>query len=176
MKDKRLRALILSGMECETHPAAALLGDAYKIDLFPDIEKSIDALKHNEYDAVFADIGDFLPLERGIANQQASQILDTIGEGVCIVDAQGHCSWSNKRMQSFSPDVFERVKQICMQARLVFESQIAAGKVKPEQLRSRKYSMDVSQNRYFELITSAVVSENNQVLQVVSGGLGCNIG
>ncbi len=168
MKDKRLRALILSGLGCDSHPAAALLGDAYNIDLFPDVEQSIDALKHNEYDAVFADIGDFLPLERGIANQQASQILDTIGEGVCIVDAQGHCSWSNKRMQSFSPDIFERVKQICMQARSVFESQITAGNIKPDQLRARKYSMDVSQSRYFELITSAVVGADNQVLQVVA--------
>jgi hypothetical protein len=30
---------------------------------------------------VFADVGDFLPLERGLVGQKAEVVLDTIGEG-----------------------------------------------------------------------------------------------
>ena len=60
------------------------------------IDEAMEALRHETFDAIFSDAADFLPLERALISQQASLILNTLGEGVCIVDGEARCNWMNK--------------------------------------------------------------------------------
>ncbi len=63
------------------------------------IDDAIEALRHDHFSSIFSDSADFLPLERALVSQQATLVLNTIGEGVCIVDSEGRCNWMNKKMQ-----------------------------------------------------------------------------
>ena len=165
--DQRPRVLILGGKVTGHHPVAESLSAHFQVDVFDHMDEAMNALRHEPYDAVFADVGDFLPLERGLATQQSSLVLNTIGEGVCVVDAEGSCVWSNNRMRSFSPEVFDKVKQICRQARIVFDKQIG-----PDTDRSqpphKKFSLVADGDNYFELMTSPVIDERGYVHQVVA--------
>ena len=160
------RVLVFAGKTSDRHPATDALGDRFHVDVFERMDEALKALREREYDAVFADVGDFLPLERGLVGDKSSLILNTIGEGVCIVDADGHVNWSNKRMRGFRAEVLEHVRRICAQALNIFSAQ--TGPTTESALpRSKKFTFQV-EDRYFELICSPVISDSGRVQQVVA--------
>ncbi|MEM9021008.1 MAG: response regulator [Planctomycetota bacterium] len=166
MSDNRPRVLVFGGKVLGEHPIASLLGEYFNVDVVPSSEEAIESLKAKAYHGVFADVGDFLPLERAIVSDKASVVLNTIGEGVCIVDVNGRCAWSNRKMRSYPPEVFEQVKRICGQALQVFGSaQTSPGHTSGPQ--SKKFTFGV-ERRYFEMICSPVTDDQAQVIQVVS--------
>lgn len=164
--NSRPRVLIFGGKTTSQHPIAHWLGQAFSVDQFNAMDEAMNALRVNRYDAVFADIGDFLPLERALVSQQSSLVLDTIGEGVMVVDPDGRCTWSNRRMRSFPVAVIERVKQICSRAMSVFLTQSAADASSSS--RSKKFTFQAEDDRYFELIASPVLDEHSTVRQIVA--------
>lgn len=165
----RPRVLVLGGKVSREHPAAQALSACFDVDMYDTMEQAMTALRGHTYHAVFADVGDFLPLERGLVGQQSSLVLDTIGEGVCVVDSDGMCSWSNKRMRQFSPEVIEKVKQICCQARAIFTaSPGAAYDQHVASPRSKKFTFQSDNDHYFELVASPVVDELHRVRQIVA--------
>ena len=167
MDDTRPKMILLGGNVSRGYPVAESLSPHFRVDVVDRMEDVLAALRREQYHAVMADVGDFLPLERGLVGQKASLVLNTIGEGVCIVDADGVCSWSNKRMRSFSPEVFESVKQICLQARSIFAERIERG-TDPNQLHSKKFTIQSHGDRYLELMASPVLDEQRQIQQIVA--------
>ncbi len=165
--DHRPRVLILGGKVTRQRPVAEALSQFFHVDTLDDMDEAMRALRESQYDAVFADVGDFLPLERGLASQQSTLVLNTIGEGVCVVDASGTNVWSNNRMRSFSPEVFEKAKQICVQAMATFTRQVGPD-TDPNQPPHKKFSLIADEDRYFELMTSPVIDREGRVLQVVA--------
>lgn len=160
MSDSRQRVLILAGKVTGQQPVAEALGRHFDVDIFDDMTKAMDALRQHPYHAVFADVGDFLPLERGLVGEKSSLVLNTIGEGVCIVDADGRLSWSNKRMRSFSNEVAEHVQRICAQAMSIFQNQSGAmsSELPGGMSRSKKFTFQVD-SHYYEMICSPVVGD-----------------
>ena len=146
------------------------LSKLYQVDVFEHVDQVMDALRSDRhYHAVFAGVGDFLPLERALVDQQASLVLDTIGEGVCVVDDRGRCVWANHRMRSFPPDVYERVKKTCESARSIFTEQ--TGPAQPSdrsRRRSKKFGFKAGTDAYFEMFVSPVLDEAGRVKQVVA--------
>ena len=167
MSHERPRLLILGGTTSDRHGVPQLLSAAFDVDVCKSTDEAMAALQNGRYDAVFADAGDFLPLERGMVGQQASLVLDTIGEGVCVVDREGACIWSNRRMRQFSPGVLDKVKHICVQARSMFLAQIDGGR-SPNNLRNKKLTFQSDADRYFELVVSPVIDDQMRVAQVVA--------
>ncbi len=167
MTSSRPRVLLLGGKVTSQHPIAQALSSYCDVDSFPTLDQAMAALRREMYHAVFADVGDFLPLERGLVGQQSTLVLDTIGEGVCIVDSDGRCAWSNKRMQAFSAGVFLKVKQVCSQALTLF-SKHSGGMSEATVTRSKKYTFEADDSRYFEMITSPVIDTTGVVKQVVA--------
>ncbi|MFP4144495.1 MAG: response regulator [Phycisphaeraceae bacterium] len=164
--DSRPRLLILAGKTSREHPVAQALGPHMDVDVFERMDEALAALRQEDYHAVFADVGDFLPLERNLVGEKSSLVLNTIGEGVCIVDSDGRLSWSNKRMRTFSSEVVEHVRRVCMQAMSIFATQAspASGDRQP---RSKKFTFQV-EDRYFEMICSPVMAGGSDIQQVVA--------
>ncbi|HEX7010860.1 MAG TPA: response regulator [Phycisphaeraceae bacterium] len=163
--DTRPRVLVFAGKVTRNHPVVQVLSQHFQVDVSDRMDEALAALRQEDYHAVFADVGDFLPLERGLVGEKSSLILNTIGEGVCIVDADGRCSWSNKRMRGFAPEVVEHVRRICTQALSIFSAQTSP----PSDLsipRSKKFTFQANQ-RYFEMICSPVTGQDARIQQVV---------
>ncbi len=166
MDQDRPKLLVL-GRSLERRPAALeALRSAFDLQYTDRIDQALDVLRHSQIHAVLTDVGDFLPLERELVGDKAAMVLNTIGEGVIIVDHEGRCVWSNKRLQAFSSEVVERVKQICMQARAIFSSASPRTPGDTSRPRSRKFTFQFGE-RYFEVMTSAVHDDQGQVGQVV---------
>jgi len=127
MSEHHPRVLVLLGKSSVPQQAVENLSEHFEVEVHHDVDAAMAALRSGEgYDAVFAEAGDFLPLERALVDQQARRVLETIGEGVCVVDDAEQCVWANQRMQSFPPDVRDRVQQTCASARSLFARSRAA--------------------------------------------------
>ena len=133
------------------------------------VEKAIEAIKTDHYSAIFSEAGDFLPLERALISQQANLILNTIGEGVCIVDGEGRNNWMNKKMQAWPARVHEKIRRTCQEAFDLFSKQVSPQTSDaPAFSRSKRYSLNIEDQQYMELIASPVINPRGQVVQVVA--------
>ncbi len=169
MNPDRPRVLMMSGRLIDSDQAAQALRQHFDVTVFAEPDQAIAALRNDMYHAIFADVGDFLPLERALFDRQATLVLNTIGEGVCIVDDTGVCVWANNKMRSFPPEVYERVKQTCLSAQSLFAHQVSPHNAgEQRRLRSKKFGFQVGNDRYFEAIVSPMIDDDQQVHQVVA--------
>lgn len=134
------------------------------------IDEAIELLRNEHFDAIFSDTQDFLPLERALVSQQASLILNTIGEGVCIVDGEGRSAWMNKKMQAWPPQVHEKIRRTCQDAFQLFSTQVSPhhSETPATFLRSKRYALNIEDQQYLELIASPVIAPSGAVVQVVA--------
>jgi len=166
----RPKVLVLAGHTAtNTALLDALRGNSDVVEA-PSIDQAIDALRHDQFDAIFSDAGDFLPLERALVSQQTQLVLNTIGEGICIVDGDARCNWMNKKMQQWPGHVHERIRRTCQEAFLLFKQQVSPPSPDTPFLlnRSKKYALNVDDAQFLEMIASPVISPAGQVVQVVA--------
>jgi CheY-like chemotaxis protein len=138
------------------------------------MDQAIEALRHDHFDAIFSDSADFLPLERALVSQQANLILNTIGEGVCIVDGEARCNWMNKKMQAWPARVHEKIRRTCQEAFQLFSTQVSPHS-NPDSTaqplffsRSKRYALNIEDQQFLEMIASPVIAPAGQVVQVVA--------
>lgn len=162
------KLLILGGPQAQQHDIAQRLGDLFEITETNSVDDAIAALRQEDFDIVMAESGDFLPLERALVDDKATLVLDTIGEGVCVVDSESRFVWTNKRMRGYPGDVGEQVKKIASQALAIFTQQ--TGGSESVTSRSKKFAFQVKE-RFFEMMCSPVIHRdhdgNSSIEQIV---------
>ena len=169
MDGKRNKVLVLANQSSANTGAVDALRATCDVVEIPTIDKAIDALRQDHFTAIFSDSADFLPLERALVSQQANLILNTIGEGVCIVDAEARCNWMNKKMQAWPARVHEKIRRTCQEAFELFTKQQSPQTAdSPPSNRSKRYVLNVDDQQYLEMIASPVINPAMQVVQVVA--------
>jgi len=155
------KLLVLHGPALEAEGALGFLREHFEVEVFRELDEALAAMRERPFDAVLAETSGFLPLERGIVTQQASVILDTIGDGVGIVGPSGELVWANRRLRDFPPAVLEPLRGLCRQA----YEQFAAGK---DPQRGKRFSLMPDGNTYYEVICSPVRDRQGQLRQVAA--------
>jgi CheY-like chemotaxis protein/putative methionine-R-sulfoxide reductase with GAF domain len=180
LSQPRSKVLVLAGHETVNTALVDSLRQCCEVVEAGTIDQAIDALRHDHFSAVFSDSADFLPLERALVSQQANLILNTIGEGVCIIDGEGRSNWMNKKMQAWPPRVHEKIRRTCQEAFELFSKQVSPPQSAAQQAasppdaalqnfsRSKRYALNVEDVQFLEMIASPVISPNGQVVQVVA--------
>ena len=170
MDGTRSKVLVLSGQSRANAAAIDALRANSDVVEIASIDEAIDALRRDHFSAIFSDSADFLPLERALVSQQANLVLNTIGEGVCVVDTEGRCNWMNKRMQAWPPRVHEKIRRACQGSFELFGKQVSPQT--PETPagfnRSKRYSLNIEDQQFMEMICSPVINPAGQVVQVVA--------
>ncbi|MEM7683116.1 MAG: response regulator [Planctomycetota bacterium] len=169
MSEDKPKLLVLGRDEGASRAAADQLAAFYRAEVATPGADPMLQLRSGEFRAVLADVGDFLPLERGLVHELAAVVLHTIGEGVCIVDAEGRMAWSNRQMRRFQQPVHDQARRICGQALQIFNAQtgVLASAGADNRSRSKKFAFQVS-DRYFEMICSPVLDDQGAAAQVVA--------
>ncbi len=176
MDETRNKILVLAASGSGLSPAVEGLRSRCEVVEVPTVDQAIELLRRDHFAAVFSGSADFLPLERALVGQQANLILNTIGEGVCIVDGEGRCSWMNKKMSAWPPRVHEKIRQTCREAFDLFSKQVspqaAGGDVGGPAgfSRSKRYALTIEDSQQFmEMIASPVIDPaSGQVVQVAA--------
>lgn len=154
----RLKLLVLAGKRPVDEEFLNLLRGAFDLDLATESAEALEALRSRNYDAVLAAAADYLPLERGLAQQQATALLNTIGEGVCVVSRDGRLLWANDKLKSFDGRLVQAAVDRC---RDVAELFAASG----GQTRRTTITCDQSS---FDLICSAVRESDGPLTHVAA--------
>lgn len=170
LEQTRTKVLILAGQKTLNSPVVQAIKEHCDAVEIATIDQAIEALRSDHYDAIFSDSADFLPLERALVSQQASLILNTIGEGVCIVDGEGRCNWMNKKMQAWPPRVHEKIRRTCQEAFELFSKQVSPVTSESSAYfsRSKRYALNIEDQQFLEMIASPVISPSGHVVQVVA--------
>ena len=165
--DQKAKVLVLLGRPA--HDAAvAVLRDRYDVVEATTIDDAINALRRDDFIGVFSDAEDFLPLERALVSQQATMVLNTIGEGVCIVDGEGRCNWMNRKMTAWPARVHEVIRRTCKDAFDAFSRLSSLELTSGNASKSKRYNLTVEDTQFLELIASPVLKPNGTVVQVVA--------
>lgn len=165
--EQRPKVLVLLGRPA--HDAAVnVLRDRYDVVEAQTIDDAIAALRRDDFVGVFSDSEDFLPLERALVSQQATLVLNTIGEGVCIVDGEGRCNWMNRKMSAWPARVHEMVRRTCKDAFDAFSKIPPSELAGPGGIRSKRYNLTVEDAQFLEMIASPVLKPNGTVVQIVA--------
>jgi CheY-like chemotaxis protein len=170
LSDTKTKILVLAGHETVNKAVVDSLRQAAQVVEIAGIDQAIEALRTQDFSGVFSDSADFLPLERALVSQQANLILNTIGEGVCIIDGEGRCNWMNKKMQAWPARVHEKIRRTCKEAFDLFSKQVGPVNSDPSSFtsRSKRYSLTIEDQQFLEMIASPVISPRGQVVQVVA--------
>lgn len=170
MSQARSKVLVLTGQSTINGDVANAIRQQCDVVEISTIDQAIEALRNDHYDAVFSDSADFLPLERALVSQQANLILNTIGEGVCIVDGEGRCNWMNKKMQAWPARVHEKIRRTCQEAYDLFSKQVSPVTSESSTYfsRSKRYALNIEDQQFLEMIASPVISPSGSVVQVVA--------
>ncbi len=166
----RNKVLVLAGQASANAAAIEALKSHCDVVEIATIDEAIEALRHEHFNAIFSDSTDFLPLERALVSQQANLVLNTIGEGVCIVDGEGRCSWMNKKMQAWPAHVHEKIRSTCQEAFDIFSRQVSpqTSETPAGFSRSKRYALNIEEQQFMELIASPVINPAGLVVQVVA--------
>ena len=154
----------------EPQPLLVSLRASSEVTEVDSLDKAVEMLRTQQFDGIVSDTHDFLPLERALASQQSNLILNTIGEGVCIVDEDGRCSWMNRKMQAWPARVHDRIRATCAEAFELFSRQVSpmSEHAPVGYSRSKRYALTVEESQFLEMIASPVVSPAGKVVQVVA--------
>jgi CheY-like chemotaxis protein len=165
-KVQQQRFLVLRGSHTRTDSSLIeqleQCGEVRRVD---DLDAALAALKDDIFDLVISEAADFLPLERAMASGQANVILETIGQGVCIVDLSGSLLWANPRMLAYPEELLKQVCARCIeQAATVMHEPIDAS----SHHRAKRFSLTISGDQYFEVTATPVTNPEGQLTQVAA--------
>lgn len=145
------------------HPLIGQWADQAIIQEVHTLDEALAALRQGHFDLVISEQSDFLALERAAVNQQAAIILDSIGQGVAIVNLDGRLVWCNPKMQTVPEDIMRQTCDACVRA---FGSPSEQDRGKPAHHRARRMSFSGGADQHFEVTLTPVVCEGDQITQV----------
>jgi CheY-like chemotaxis protein len=159
------RILLLSKPGSDASRLLSQLPGEIQVELVASFEDAVAALRQGEYDVIASDHGDFLALERAAVNQQAAVILETIAQGVCIIDPRGRLIWANPRMRGFPGDVLSQVCDACARA---FAAPADQDRARPPHYSARRFGIAAGSDQHFEVNLTPVIDPKGDVAQVAA--------
>jgi CheY-like chemotaxis protein len=149
----------VSGLE-ETLSALRRVGEVRRVDT---VEYALAALRTGCYEVVVGAPGGLFGLARVEARQRGELILNKIGQAVCIVSRAGEMVWANPRLTAYPGEVVEAVRKHCAEI-----CQELAAERPPEQgITSRRRTIRVGPDYFFDLTVSPLLAPHRNVEEVV---------
>jgi CheY-like chemotaxis protein len=128
MSQPKPKLLIVGGPGVPAEELSRCLGEEFDVRVErPDA--AAGRLHDESFEAVVAGASEFPEM----GDHPAALLLDTIGEGVCLVDAEGRELWANARFRSLPAATLERVRKCYCQAASELSSpgRVLGGEVPP---------------------------------------------
>ncbi len=152
---KNDRVLVLRGKDGVKEPLDFLTSD-YEIVAVNNFDQALIELRRGGFKLVISEVTDFLPLERAAVAEQAAVILETIGQGVGILDLDGRLVWGNRRLQSLGSEIIESLSDKCLE---MFSHEISTGNAVHN---PRRFSLHNAQGQYYEVTASPVIDADER--------------
>lgn len=150
---RRILALLPPGSDHDE--VRAQLGIDVDIRIIESPHEAFAALRDEPFDLVVTDGDTFGSLERSAIARQAAVVLESIGQGVCIVDGDGRLDWANPVMRSQPEDLIAKVCEACARS---LEKPRERDASSADQA-TRRISLCAGDDQYFEVSVTALLDE-----------------
>lgn len=160
----QLHVLVLGSVDNDVDFAAWADEHAH-VERVATFEEAIEALRTDAFDVIVARAADFLPFQGIHFTRHAAAIIDSVGQGVCIVGKKGELDWANPKMLSFAEEIRERTCQCCLDTFAWAEGVAQRGS---SDFRGRRFSFTTTRDERFEVTATPVIDLHNRVTQVAA--------
>ncbi|MFG0256651.1 MAG: response regulator [Phycisphaerales bacterium JB043] len=123
-------------------------------------ENARAALQADAVSAVLAETGSFLPMAQEVANLQTNSLLNALGEGLCIGDADGTLLWSNQRFTECSEAIRTSVARCCRETIKSFRAILNRTGSLAQRVRKHQVSEEDG-DRVFEVVISPILEQTD---------------
>jgi two-component system, sensor histidine kinase SagS len=87
----------------------------------------------------------------------ASALLDSVGQGVCLMHQSGEIAWSNTRYARYGESTRAQVESACREALKFFQERVASGPISSETVRRIEITVS-EESRTYEVIISPAIT------------------
>ncbi|UCD27642.1 MAG: response regulator [Planctomycetota bacterium] len=129
-----------------------------QVHIETDPDSISDLLQNNQYDLIVSTSAELLTTGRPADHQFLNVVLDTIGQGVCIVELDGQLIWSNNKFKELPEEVYQRIRDHCLEH---FRSQ------EDSSIRPRSLSLKTENENYFEAKITPMTANEAQTTKLV---------
>jgi len=157
MNEHGRRILVLKGKGATCEPLGLLASEAEVVTV-DSFDQALVELRQGPFQLVISHVSDFLPLERAAVAEQAAVILETIGQGVAVLDLNGRVIWGNRRLNEMASDSLQQLSTKCCE---LFRNEISNG-FKDVNPGARRFSLHSSHGEYYEVTASPVIDGDDR--------------
>jgi len=162
---KTLRALFIRHNEASDTGLMKWLEAQACVTTVDSTEDALQLIQSQEFDLVVGGPADFRPPELAALSPQATAMLESVTQGMGIVEQGGRLVWANPRMLSFSDEIKERVCRFCAET---FSWATSESARKPSNTRGHHFSFTTADQEHIEITATPVIDLNNRVTQVAA--------
>lgn len=155
------RILLLESAIAEAPELREILAQVGQVRVESTMEAALIALQKDTKSLFVSPAGEILSAEQNGLGFQLSNVLDTIGQGVCLLDIQGRTLWSNSRVRELPWEVRDRIQRHCRDGYNRQEGRSILG-------RSRSLSLITDGEQYFEARITPILDQHGLTRLVVS--------
>ncbi len=138
---------------------------AARVDHVESVEAALDALQRESYDLIISRAAEFPSLHGLQSSRQAAAVIDSISQGVCVVDRKGELSWANPKMLGFPEEVRNESCRVCRETLAGAEAEARKGSL---EFPPRRASFAIAGGKRFELTATPVIDLHHRVIEVAA--------
>lgn len=127
------------------------------------LEEALNTLRTEPFDLVVSRAADFLPFQNVHFSGQAAAIIDSVDQGVAIVNEAGELDWANGKLLSFPADVRAFVSRSCVET-----FAIAKDAADAEDVRGRRFAYTGVDGDSFDITATPVTDPSRGVTEVAA--------
>lgn len=128
------------------------------------------------YQAVLAGVEQPSGLALTLADGQASAVLNSISEGVCLAQTDGEILWANERFRCFDESTRHRIMSVCRRAAQHFEEQRLAQDAAGYSLRAKYDVVTPDESKCYEVVVSPVFGSEDPTAEERTEGIAAGSG
>jgi len=136
-----------------------------RVEHVDTFDAALHALRSEPFDLVITRADEFIPFSGVHCKNQAAAIIDSVNQGVCIVDESGELEWANPKMLSLPEEVQRRVCRCCSETFVWAKAEAEKG---TQPVRGRRFSFTTRQNEFFEVTATPVIDLHHTITQVAA--------
>lgn len=156
------KILLLASTSAACPELLEILKQLGEVRIEPTIESAMEVLDQGRFDLFIGPCQDVLTANQGTLDSQLSVVLDTIGQGVCLMDHQGQMIWSNAKLNQMPEEVIRRIQEQRLDIGDQRDGKAALLK------RTRSLSLVTEADQYFEAKITPILDRDGVTRLVVS--------
>jgi CheY-like chemotaxis protein len=104
------RILLLESASADCPELAEMLKQLGEVRVESTIESALSVLGKGRFDLFVGPCREVFEAKQSTLGSQLGAVLDTIGQGVCLMDLQGQVIWSNAKLNQMPEEVIRRIQ------------------------------------------------------------------